>query len=59
MGIETYPNSGEDFFQAAMASYEANGCELTDPAYYDRLEEKYGCLGEFLCYFKEAARLVA
>ncbi len=59
MGIEKYPPCSPEFFRAAMESYETKGCELTDPAYYDRLEETYGCLGEYLCYFKEAARLVA
>ena len=42
-----------------MAEYDAQGCFLADPAYYDQLHEKYDCMATYLHYYNEAAAQTA
>lgn len=53
-----FPERWREIYDDAMADYEANGCALLNPAYYDRLHEQYGMLEDYLDVYKQAACLV-
>ena len=53
-----FPDRWREIYDDAMADYEANGCALLEPKYYDRLHAQYGMLGEYLDVYKQAACLV-
>jgi len=53
-----FPERWREIYDDAMADYEANGCALLNPAYYDRLHEQYGMLEKYLDVYKQAVSLV-
>lgn len=59
VGCKRYPARWQLIFEEAMARYAETGNPLADPAYYDRLQETYGCMGQYLELYKEAARQTA
>ena len=59
VGCKKYPARWQLLFEEAMAEYAQTGNPLADPAYYDRLQEKYGCMADYLELYKEAARQTA
>ena len=60
VGCEAYPQRWKDFFADAMAEYDANGCPCSNVAFYDRLEQEYGCFGEkYGPIYREAAQKTA
>lgn len=50
-----WPKCVEDIYENVMARYDAHGCFLTDPAYYEDLAQRYGILGKELDVFRRAA----
>lgn len=54
-GCAAYPARWGEIFDTVMVDFDKNGCEMTDPAYYDMIHEKYGVLNKYLDLFKEAA----
>ena len=54
-GCTAYPARWQEIFDTVMENFDKNGCEMTDPAYYDMLHEKYGVLNKYLDLYKEAA----
>lgn len=59
VGCKKYPARWQHLFAEAMAEYAERGNPLADPSYYDRLQEKYGCMADYLELYKEAARQTA
>lgn len=55
VGCEKYPARWGRFFDEAMAKYAQEGNVLTDPAYYDTLQEKYRCMEKYIDLYKKAA----
>ena len=53
-----FPDRWREIYDDAMADYEANGCPLLEPGYYDRLHKQYGMLETYLDVYKQAASLV-
>lgn len=58
-GVAAYPDRWAGFFDEVMADYDAHGCPLTDPSYYDRLHDAYGVPDRHLPLYKQAALAVA
>lgn len=56
---EKYPERWNDIFEAAMQEYDEQGCCLTNPQFYDQLDEKYGCFARYGKIYKEAAKQTA
>lgn len=52
---EKYPERWNEIFEAAMKEYDENGCHLTNPDFYDFLNEKYGCFERYGKIYKKAA----
>lgn len=50
-----WPKCVEDIYEKVMARYDAQGCFLTDPAYYADLAQRYGVLDKELSTFQRAA----
>ena len=50
-----WPACVEEIYEKAMARYDAEGCFLTDPAYYASLAERHGILQTELDTFQRAA----
>ena len=50
-----WPACVEEIYEKAMARYDAEGCFLTDPAYYTSLAERYGIFQTELDTFQRAA----
>ena len=59
VGCTRYPDRWTDIFDVAMQEYDEKGCYLTEPEYYDRLHEKYGCFAKYGEVYKEAAMQTA
>lgn len=59
VGAEKYPERWSEIFDAAMAEYDAQGCYLADPAYFDQLQETYHCMEPNLELYKKAAAQTA
>ena len=55
LSVSRFPPRWRGFFDEVMAEFDAAGCELTAPAYYDRLQAEYAPFEEHLALFKEAA----
>ena len=55
LAVSKFPDSWRGFYDEVMDDFDKNGCELTDPAYYDRLHAEYSAFPEYLDDFKEAA----
>jgi hypothetical protein len=50
-----WPACVEEIYEKAMARYDAEGCFLTDPAYYASVAERYGIFQTELDTFQRAA----
>lgn len=50
-----WPDRWNLVYDEVMDDFEENGCVLLDPAYYDKISEKYGILKDFKEYYKAAA----
>lgn len=50
-----FPDRWREIYGAAMSDYYKNGCELTNPAYYDELANTYGILNTYRDVYKKAA----
>ncbi len=50
-----WPQSWTKIYDLAMDDFEKNGCELTDPDYYDRLGDKYNILVKHRDLYKAVA----
>ena len=59
VGCAAYPERWHDIFADAMAEYDREGCAPADPAYYDALHEKYGCMERHGDLYRSAALQVA
>ena len=55
VGITSFPDKGNDFFDEVMKDFDENGCLYTNPEYYDMLHQKYGVLQTYLDLYKKAA----
>lgn len=54
-----WPERWNDIYDSVMDDYEANGCELLDPEYYDIIAEKYNILTVFREDYKRAAKKIS
>lgn len=54
-----WPERWNDIYDGVMDDYEANGCELLDPDYYDMIAEKYNVLAEFREDYKRVAKKIS
>lgn len=59
VGCDTYPERWKELFDKAMREYEEHGCYLADTMFYDELEARYRCFGQYGEIYKAAAREVA
>ncbi|MBE6691622.1 MAG: hypothetical protein E7590_10180 [Ruminococcaceae bacterium] len=59
VGCTKYPDRWAEIFDTVMGDFDKNGCPLTDPAYYDRLQEQYNAFPLHLATYKEAAAAVS
>lgn len=59
VGSSRWPSRWEDIYEGVMEDYETRGCPLTDPDYYDVLDEKYDMFAEFKEDYKSAAAELA
>ena len=59
LNSERWPERWNDIYDSIMDDYEANGCELLDPDFYDTIAQKYNILDEFLEDYKRVASEVA
>ena len=55
LSVTKFPESWRGFYEEVMDDFDANGCELTDPSYYDRMHAEHGAFPEYLDVFREAA----
>lgn len=58
LGCNEYPKRWKDIFEQAMDEYDKNGCFLADWAYYENLNEKYGCFEEYGYVYKAAVEQI-
>ncbi len=58
LSVARFPERWRGFYDEVMDRFDADGCALTDPAYYERLHAEYGVFPEYLDVFKEAAAAV-
>lgn len=58
LGGVRFPERWRGFYGEVMAAYDAGGCELTDPGYYDALQAEFSPFEAHLALFKEAAAAV-
>ena len=55
-GCEKWPERWNGLYDSLMEQYEKYGCELADPSFYDKLDDKYdGMLEELTDDYKNAA----
>ena len=54
-----FPARWAEIYDNVMENFEQNGCPLTDPAYYDDLQERYHAFPQYLEVYKQAATAVA
>ena len=59
VGCPAYPERWQEIYADAMAEYDREGCVLADPAYYDDLHRKYGCMERHGELYRRAAAQVA
>ena len=55
VGIASFPEKCNEFFDEVMRDFDENGCPYTNPDYYDMLHQKYGVLQTYLDLYKKAA----
>lgn len=55
LNCPTWPARWETIFDSVMEDLKKNGCKLTDPSFYDELNEKYSILIKYKELYKEAA----
>ncbi len=55
LSVAKFPERWRDFYDEVMDRFDDEGCELTDPMYYDRLHAEYGAFPEYLDVFRKAA----
>ena len=55
LSVARFPERWREFYGEVMANFDARGCELTDPSYYDRLQAEYAPFDEELAIFRAAA----
>ncbi len=59
-GCEKWPERWDSLYDSLMEQYEKYGCELTDPSFYDKLNDKYDGMLEELTYdYKNAAKAIS
>lgn len=59
LNSEKWPERWNDIYDSVMDDFEANGCRLTNPDYYDELARKYGTIGDMLDTYKRIAKEVS
>ena len=55
LGCTEWPTRWAEIYDSVMAQYDKYGCELADPAFYDRLSDRYNVLHKYKDYYKTAA----
>ncbi len=59
LGCTEWPARWAEIYDKVMAEYDKYGCELADPAFYDRLGDRYNVLHKYRDYYKTAAAEIA
>lgn len=55
VGCTKYPERWNEIFDTAMQEYDEQGCYLTNIAFYDELDAKYGCFERYGNVYKASA----
>ncbi|MBQ5800664.1 MAG: hypothetical protein IIW20_02150 [Clostridia bacterium] len=55
VGVIGFPERFRLIYDEAMADYEKNGCPYIDPAFYDKVKNKYNILSDCVDVYKNAA----
>lgn len=55
LGCTQWPERWAELYDGVMDAFDAQGCIYTDPAFYDRLSEKYNVLTAYREDYKQAA----
>lgn len=53
-----FPERWREIYDDAMRGFYANGCPLTNPAYYDEIGDRYNILTKYRAVYKKAAEEV-
>ena len=59
VGCDKFPERFRNIYDDAMQDFYANGCNLTNPDYYDEIGDKYNILVKYRDVYKKAAEEVS